>query len=710
MKHVKTAPHAAALLTPTPTPPQGFERQLYYDSLKGVAIGQLNHSDAFFFAFRSDVYNELHNRLLDFLSTPQPAIGNRKPPLAVAADKMTALRRTNQTVGLFTIDYAKGEIVVSFAGARLVSQGEGSGEGVARNLLAVLSEECKMTPDMIKQQTTGQAYDGAYFHCSVPSQVASKIGHGSEEWTRPGWDPAHQLELVWNDTRKDPNVAWYGDMADKVARVTVKARWGKNHERALAIAKDLLVVLADVSGVCETRFTASERKVYTNVLKNWKTLLTLVEELKAQEKERGEKKVLGNLVSLMRSQAWLVQLMGLTDIMRVVKDVSLFAQKVNALEWEKVESQQAAHSRLRDTFVPALESGNLAPGDFPWLAMHSRELKAATWQGEKLQIIGAAASDPLRGYAFALKNIRMLVITLTGNWFSRILAPSKLYKQYQWMSESLDLRKLIQPASAATATATAATATAATATATIAPTVAPTVAATATVATVAAIAPATATATVAPTDRAPPSLMVKASPSLEVEEQALKKLYDWTLKCGVINSLLPTFDVLFKQHKLLRTRLMVAASQSSCKGLWALELKGGGSGTTIMRWLFTTASAYCGVEDWLFFFNHMALKTANEAVIESMGCIVDQHAAPGRHLAQPKYAEEAFIHWNGPRPHEATKLLSQALDRHFKGKEWHFVKKDRPAHWAGQDVKQFKISKVVDRLSSEHSRLSFMAD
>ena len=27
---------------------QAFERQLYYDSLKGVPIGQLNHSDAFF--------------------------------------------------------------------------------------------------------------------------------------------------------------------------------------------------------------------------------------------------------------------------------------------------------------------------------------------------------------------------------------------------------------------------------------------------------------------------------------------------------------------------------------------------------------------------------------------------------------------------------------------------------------------------------------
>ena len=31
----------------------------------------------------------------------------------------------------------------------------------------------------------------------------------------------------------------------------------------------------------------------------------------------------------------------------------------------------------------------------------------------------------------------------------------------------------------------------------------------------------------------------------------------------------------------------------------------------------------------VFFFNHMVLKTSNEAVVESMGCIVDKHATGG---------------------------------------------------------------------------------
>eukprot|EP00966_Prymnesium_polylepis_P257358 5945379-Prymnesium_polylepis.1 len=39
----------------------------------------------------------------------------------------------------------------------------------------------------------------------------------------------------------------------------------------------------------------------------------------------------------------------------------------------------------------------------------------------------------------------------------------------------------------------------------------------------------------------------------------------------------------------------------------------------------------------------MVLKTANEAVVESTGCVLDQHAAPQRNLSQNKYAQEAFV-------------------------------------------------------------------
>lgn len=63
-----------------------------------------------------------------------------------------------------------------------------------------------------------------------------------------------------------------------------------------------------------------------------------------------------------------------------------------------------------------------------------------------------------------------------------------------------------------------------------------------------------------------------------------------------------------------------------------------------MKHVIAEERFYRGVEDWLFFFNHMVLKTSNEAVVESMGCILDRHAAGGRHLRQEAYAQESFIH------------------------------------------------------------------
>ena len=50
------------------------------------------------------------------------------------------------------------------------------------------------------------------------------------------------------------------------------------------------------------------------------------------------------------------------------------------------------------------------------------------------------------------------------------------------------------------------------------------------------------------------------------------------------------------------------------------------------------------------------------------------------------------------------------LDLHFKGKPWHFVKNDRGLRVEDDLHKRWKVSKVVDRLASEPSRLPFMAD
>ena len=382
----------------------------------------------------------MHSRQLRYLQTPQAAIGGRAPPIAVVADKLTALRRTNQMVGFLSIDFTVGAIVASLAGSRVVK--DHSGPGVAVNIDEVLRVECKLTPEMLKLQVTGQGYDGAYFHCSVPQAVAANLGHRDEKWTLPGWDIAHQLELVLNKVRDISK--WYGEMADKVSRVIAKVKWGKGQEKARETAERMKIVLRDTSAVCETRFASSERKVYKNFLANWEVLEETIRELVKAESDAGDRKILQNLVNLIHDLAWLVQMMGLIDVLRILKDVSLFAQTVNALEWEKVEQQQAAWRRLKETMVPQLDNGKPSEADFPYLASNITQLRAGKWHGKSLKLIAAAQGDSQMAVTFALKNVAAFVNTLCAQWFSRILGPSKLPKQFALMAGCLDLRKLIQ--------------------------------------------------------------------------------------------------------------------------------------------------------------------------------------------------------------------------------------------------------------------------
>ena len=67
------------------------------------------------------------------------------------------------------------------------------------------------------------------------------------------------------------------------------------------------------------------------------------------------------------------------------------------------------------------------------------------------------------------------------------------------------------------------------------------------------------------------------------------------------------------------------------KGKWVKA-----SGVEIMEYMFTNMSFYANpeqsVRQWLYLFNHSILKTRCEAVVEGMGCVVDNHAAPERRL------------------------------------------------------------------------------
>jgi len=94
-----------------------------------------------------------------------------------------------------------------------------------------------LAPAEIREQCTGAAFDGAYFHLNSPDHLAKRIVEQAKgapatrsevknlkEWLLYTWDPAHRLELVANDNRVDKlgvdveimSVPWYAQIPKDV--------------------------------------------------------------------------------------------------------------------------------------------------------------------------------------------------------------------------------------------------------------------------------------------------------------------------------------------------------------------------------------------------------------------------------------------------------------------------------------------------------------
>ena len=92
-------------------------------------------------------------------------------------------------------------------------------------------------------------------------------------------------------------------------------------------------------------------------------------------------------------------------------------------------------------------------------------------------------------------------------------------------------------------------------------------------------------------------------------------------------------------------------------------------------------------------------KTPNEAVVESMGSMLQKHMKPERNAAQSAFEGEMHIDWNGPVLSRADHHLSSSLDRKFGSRKlWHFK----------TGSSKYYASEVVERKKSDISRLSFL--
>ena len=105
---------------------------------------------------------------------------------------------------------------------------------------------------------------------------------------------------------------------------------------------------------------------------------------------------------------------------------------------------------------------------------------------------------------------------------------------------------------------------------------------------------------------------------------------------------------------------------------------------------------YFGKQEFINIALKLLCKTPNEAVVESMGSMLQKHMKSELNANQTAFTAEMHIDWNGPVVSRADHLLSASLDRWFGSrKRWHFK--------TGSNT--FYTSELVDRKKTEVSHI-----
>ena len=162
---------------------RSYERRVAAQHAMGSDMGNKNHSWHFCRGLKKSMHDVMTSTIQTVLVTIDPATG-RAPAFAALADKATVDRRTGQMHG--TLAMIRGRLVALFLSVLIVKADGGGGDGLAQLQVDTYTggKPLTLTADMMREQLTGQAYDGQYQGAeqrswtglSVPVHLAAKLG------------------------------------------------------------------------------------------------------------------------------------------------------------------------------------------------------------------------------------------------------------------------------------------------------------------------------------------------------------------------------------------------------------------------------------------------------------------------------------------------------------------------------------------------------
>lgn len=660
-----------------------------------LQVGNINHGEGFAKELVEAMGVEVRRELTTHFNTILPCTGE-KPPISFASDKMTMKRKTGHIAGAITPDVnaplSQPFLKPVFLGMPVTRHHDGI--GLAKQMLNTLDQYL----GEVEEQLQSVCNDGQYIHLNIKKHM-NDLRRGlkdKSEWILFSHDPAHRINLSANDATKDNpdgtrREGSLQEIFDLVQRINKHVTYGKHNLELEAILRD--IGINDKNRpltFSDTRFPQYAYFVLRNFINSYPALIKQMEyELSYTGDKAAE---LRDTLEQAKDIEFVITVVGATDIFRRQQILSQESQKVDQLICDVFGNLKIQLQKLK------VMNQDLASEKHPnnWTETDAEALDEHLWAETRRALVEVIGKNEYKGIQLKTKNDLALassIVELRNHLNRNIFALEKRFKedfQNDFVDEvkasfdfdyMVDLHEALKDESKTVLEVTDEIEEHGNS--------------------------ALKFLMLRQSNTAPPS-MAKIDKVVNQYKSVKKYAFDIlagkemtrTMRVIKENAIVETAVCLtchrrFNIDKILKHNRDIHDGETT--QFFDRNVKF--SSIKIVHGICKDERIFQDKKEFLALALKIFCKTPNESVIESMGSVAELHTQPQRNCDFKVYETELMIDWNGPNVTKAHSFVEKALDRHFGSrKQWRFK----------TGSSKFLISKVVDRVKSTPSRLSFL--
>ena len=672
-----------------------YERDVANAAALGEEVGNINHSTDFAKNVVEAMGEELKIETIKYFNTKLECT-DEFPPMSFAADKMTMKHKTGHIMAGITPDIGQPlseplmkPVVLAMLITRLHD-----GVGIATQMLNVMELYLWQVEEQLQSVNT----DGQYIKLNVKNHIINlrRVLADKINWIIFSWDPAHRLNLASNDATKDnkddsKKEGSLSDVINLVQKMNKHVKYGKHN---IELEDELNALnITDKNkplSFSDTRFPQYAYFVLRNFVNSYPALIQQLEyELSYSDNKSEEIKA---ILSEAKSVQFVVTLLGATDIFRRQQILSQQAQKLDQLISDLFGNIKLQLDKLK--MINEHLKSNIHPDD--WREDDIKEmdehLLAETRSG-LLEIVQTLTFKGIKLKRNDKLDIAVAIVELRNHLNRNIFALEERFKEdfdsefveevkdsfdFNWMitlKEEVDENdKCIEEAFDEV------------------------------------------------NDHGNEALkFIMNRQSLDnpptneemtkvIEEYKEVKMYAFKIIMGIeMDRMMRVIKeyaieetaICLVCHRRVKMEKVLKHNKDIHKGelIEFCDKLIQYSSIKVIHGICKEEKLFQNKKKFLNLALKVFCKTPNESVVESIGSIAELHTQPQRNCNFKKFETELIVDWNGPKPSKAQDFIRRALDRHFGGrKNWRFR----------TGSSKYFVSKVVDRVNSEPSRLTFL--